>query len=191
MFYLSGCPLWRLARRHPITGFQDFHPPLYIFVECPCDVVSLYNFFDIIYVGFWRYKLLSFENFLWNLRFDSPGRRAARRESDEDMAASVVQASHLGTSIAVQPCSCRDVEGPSKRVTSGVASFSGLSTAAKCIPLSSSLGDSAAAQRHALRRPAFGSSSVTSGGRKAVVCMAGEGTLVRSRLEEILNFLTA
>lgn len=93
------------------------------------------------------------------------------------MAASMAQASHLGTSAVVQPCSCRDVEGTSRRsTTSSVASFAGLKNA-KSIPLASSLGDSAA-QRDALRRSAFGSASVTTGGRKAVVCMAAEGKLV-------------
>lgn len=100
-------------------------------------------------------------------------------------AMSAVQAS-----AAVQPCFCRDVETPSKRTAGSVAAFSGLGNAAKYTPLSSCLGDSAAAQRDALRRSAYGSSSsVTSGGRKAVVCMAGEvGTSAFTRL--LLEFLT-
>jgi hypothetical protein len=88
----------------------------------------------------------------------------------------MAQAGRLGAAAVVQPCSCRDAEGTSRRAsTASVASLAGLKSA-KSIPLASSLGESAA-QRDALRRSAFATSSVTTGGRKAVVCMAAEGNL--------------
>uniref|UniRef100_A0A7I4F197 Elongation factor G, mitochondrial n=1 Tax=Physcomitrium patens TaxID=3218 RepID=A0A7I4F197_PHYPA len=89
------------------------------------------------------------------------------------MAASVAQASHLGASALAQSCSCRDVEGTAKRATGSVSSFTGLKKNARGMPLCASSSD-CAFQRDALRRSAFGSSSVAGGGRKAVVCMAAE-----------------
>lgn len=104
------------------------------------------------------------------------------------MATSIAQASRLGQASAlVQSCSCRDVEGTSRRPVGGVGSFSGLKNV-RDLPLSSVVGD-CASQREALKRPAFATSSVNTGGRKAVVAMANSaaqqaamasGTPVRS-----------
>lgn len=86
------------------------------------------------------------------------------------MATSMPQASHLGqTSAFAQPCSCRDVEGTSRRPTTSVGSFSGLRNV-RDLPLSSWVGD-CASQSEALKRSAF-SSCVMSVARKPGVAMA-------------------
>lgn len=83
------------------------------------------------------------------------------------------QFGRLTTSLAQPSCS-RDAQGASRRTaTSAVASFSGLKNV-KGLPIASSVGESVS-QADALRRSVFGSSSATSSGRKAVVCMAAEG----------------
>lgn len=86
------------------------------------------------------------------------------------MAASMAQATRLGQASALaQPCTCRDVEGTSRRPAASMGSFCGLRNVGH-LPLSSA-GD-CAAQKEALKRSVFGSSSVTSGARKPVVAMA-------------------
>lgn len=85
------------------------------------------------------------------------------------------QIGRLTTSLAQPSCS-RDAQGASRRTaTSAVASFSGLKNV-KGLPIASSVGESLS-QADALRRSVFGSSSATSNGRKAVVCMAAEGNI--------------
>lgn len=85
----------------------------------------------------------------------------------------MAQASHLGrVSSLAQPCSS-SVESTSRRA-SAVAAHSSLKNV-KGLTLTSSLDG--VSQKEALRRSTFGSSSVTGGGRKAVVCMAAGGVL--------------
>ena len=101
----------------------------------------------------------------------SVGQQGLQDVASRRMATSMAQASHLcQTSALAQPCSCRDVEGTSRRPVTCVGSFSGLSNV-RDIPLSSSVADYSS-QSEALKRSAFGSRSGTSGARKRVVAVA-------------------